>query len=813
MQALRRFLSSAGCLCLLGAFVPSLCLRAQAPPADSGATIRAETRLVIVDTVVTDKKGAYVQDLAQKNFRVFEDGKEMDVKSFSSEAEGASSGKGQQRYIVLFFDNSTMDLPMQQQARQAAAKFIDSNAGPSRLMAIVNFGGALQVAQNFTADADRLKKVVSGVKFSSTSPNGDDSTAALASLGNTGLNRAAAEFGARNVIVGLQSLAKNLATVPGRKSLILLTGGFLLSLENMSELTSLISVCNKSNVAVYPIDARGLVAPGGARLFNGVPGGPETADVGMASARTDDVMPAGFIPNAAQSVSRSFFRLASFVKPAMQPMISGFAAQPAMAFAWAPPGGGPPPSAGGGGRSPGAGAPPSAAPPSTGGRSTGNPGASNPGRGNPGAGNPGAGTPSRGTPANPGLSRGGGGTTYNPNNPLYNNNPLNQSRQILPRFPESATTNQQFMYALAAGTGGFVIANTNDLLAGLEKIGHEQNEYYLLGYTPPEAAEGTCHTIQVKIVDRGGTNVRSRTGYCNAKPQDLLAGSSVEKGLEAIAVGTAEGTLHASMLAPYFYTSSNVARVNVAMEIPTEKLKFEKEKGKFNATVHVLGLIRKPDGAVAARFSDALKLHLENKKEVEAFKENPLHYESQFDVASGQYTLKVAFSSSGENFGKVETPLLIDPYDGKQFSISGVALSRSFVKLDEVDAGMEAAMIEDRKVLVSRGIQIIPSGSNQIKKTDKPLLYLEVYAPALLAPDYPVVALQLRIIDRKTGEAMDDTGLMNLASLIRPGNPVIPVGMGLPLEKLAPGQYRAEIQARDSAGHKSSLRATEFDLQ
>ena len=64
---------------------------------------------MIVDTVVTDKKGAYVQDLTQKNFRVFEDGKEMDVKTFSSEAEGAAAGKSQQRYIVLFFDNSTMD--------------------------------------------------------------------------------------------------------------------------------------------------------------------------------------------------------------------------------------------------------------------------------------------------------------------------------------------------------------------------------------------------------------------------------------------------------------------------------------------------------------------------------------------------------------------------------------------------------------------------------------------------------------------------------------------------------------------------------
>jgi VWFA-related protein len=807
MTAFRRLLSIAGGVWLLGASDPSLRLRAQTPPADSGATIKTETRLVIVDTVVTDKKGAYVQDLKQKNFRVFEDGKEMDVKSFSSEAEGAASGKSQQRYIVLFFDNSTMDPPMQVQARQAASKFIDSNANPRRLMAVVNFGGSLQIAQNFTSNAERLKSVVSGVKFSSTSPNPNEATAALASVGNTGLSQAAAEFGARSVIVGLRSLAKNLATVPGRKSLILLTGGFNMSNEDLSELTALINVCNKSNVAVYPIDARGLAAPGGARLFNGAPNGPEGESILAASVQNDAIPPVGYASNADQSASRSFLRLASFMKQAA----SAFAAQPGVAFAWAPPSGGAaPPSSGGGGRSPGAGAPPSSSsPPSGGGKSPGNPGVSNPGRGAPGVGAPGTGTSGKGSP---GTGRGGGGATFNPNNPIYNN-PLNQPRQILPRFQDSASTNQQFMYALATGTGGFVIVNTNDLLAGLEKIGREQNEYYLLGYTPPESVEGSCHTIQVKIVDHGGTQVRSRTGYCNARPQDLLAGSSVEKGLEAIASGTAQGALHASMLAPYFYTSTNVARVNVAMEIPSEKLRFEKEKGKFGSSIHVLGLVQKTDGTIAARFSDTLKLHLENKKEVETFKENPLHYESQFDVASGQYTLKVAFSSGGENFGRVETPLVIDPYDGKQFSISGVAFSRSFVKVAEMDTDLDAAMIEDRKILVSRGIQIIPSGSTQIKKSDKALLYLEVYAPALLLPNYPMVGLRLRIVDSKTGVAVDDTGLMNLAAMIKPGNPVIPVGMGVPLEKLTPGKYRAEVQARDAAGHTTALRAAEFDLQ
>ena len=55
---------------------------------------------------------------------------------------------------------------------------------------------------------------------------------------------------------------------------------------------------------------------------------------------------------------------------------------------------------------------------------------------------------------------------------------------IIPTLPETGSTNQGVLYELATGTGGFPIYNTNDLLGGLVKIADEQNEYYLLGYSP-----------------------------------------------------------------------------------------------------------------------------------------------------------------------------------------------------------------------------------------------------------------------------------------------------------------------------------------
>jgi hypothetical protein len=264
--------------------------------------------------------------------------------------------------------------------------------------------------------------------------------------------------------------------------------------------------------------------------------------------------------------------------------------------------------------------------------------------------------------------------------------PTTASRAIIPKIPESATTNQEIMYMLADGTGGFVIMNTNDLLGGMEKIAKEMNEFYLIGYTPPGAEDGreTCHTLHVKL-NKGGDTVRARTGYCTAKLKDVLAQTATEKTLENRAAAPQAGNVTATMQAPYFFTGSNVARVNVAMELPAASFKFDKEKGKLRSSLNVLGIAYKKDGSVAARFSDTVKVDLENQKELEDFQGRIYHYENQFDVASGDYNLKVVFSAGGEAFGKLEQPLVVDAYDMKKFSISALALSTHFQKASEAD--------------------------------------------------------------------------------------------------------------------------------
>src|ERR1035441_5656116 len=254
----------------------------------STPTIKAESGLVLVDTIVTDKHGNYVRDLTQKDFKVWEDDKEQSIKSFSYEADPNSPTNGQKHYMVLFFDSSTMEFTDEVQARKAAASFIDANAGPNRYMAIINYGGTVQVAQNFTYDAARLKQVASGIKISTVSNPGVAVPVEVASLGAPPLLYGAeADYGARTMLLALRSVAKSLSNVAGRKSLVLLTAGFPWSSEAQSELTAVINACNKANIAVYPVDVRGLFSPVNATPRSEMRGPAIAAPSGLLEANID----------------------------------------------------------------------------------------------------------------------------------------------------------------------------------------------------------------------------------------------------------------------------------------------------------------------------------------------------------------------------------------------------------------------------------------------------------------------------------------------------------------------------------------------
>ena len=777
---LRSIVPLASALWLAGFLLPAQSPKA-AVPAAAGNILRTETKLVLVDAVVTDKKGNYVRDLTAKDFRVWEDKTEQMVKSFSLEGEPASGAMKQ--YVVFFFDDTSMSLTDQTGARKAAAQFVAANFGANRMMAVADYGGALKLSQSLTADPELLAKALREAKQPTISTVGSQGAGAsgfnandfgqgrggLAGNNQGGVGPGASgpgsDFAARNALLALKIMARNLSSLPGRKALILFTGGLAIREDHMSELTAAVNACNMANVTVYTVDVRGI-----GKLAQTLP---EHSNGVLASLREKLLAPASF--QSSIGFGNSFA-----------------------------------PQARGGGGAPAGGA--------AGGGATSGGGAGGGGRGGaPGGGIGGPSTPGAGSPGSGGQPGRGNGNNFPGNNPngapgTNPNDPRNPNAN--PSLGQNQRQNQEIAQLLVSGTGGLEVRNTNDLLAGLETIGKEQNEYYLIGYTPPDSNEETCHKLRVQV-DRGGVKVRARPGYCNAKPRDVLAGTPVEKTLESRAAAAQSGNIGATMQIPYFFTSPNMARVNVALEIPSDSLKFQKQKGKLHAAVDVLGIATTADGTIGARFSDTLKLDYEDQREVDSLKLNPLHYENQFDIASGAYTLKLVFSAGGEGFGKLEMPLVVGEYKPDEFNVSGVALSKESHPATDLRLDVDALLLDDQTPLIANGKRIVPYGSNRFKKTDPAGFYLEIYEPLLAAAkpeNRPEVGIRIRTLDRKTQQPKSDSGVVKLNSAPASATGTLPVSVNMSLAQFEAGSYLLEIEALDSAGN-TARRITPFDVE
>lgn len=379
-----------------------------------------------------------------------------------------------------------------------------------------------------------------------------------------------------------------------------------------------------------------------------------------------------------------------------------------------------------------------------------------------------------------GGGRGGRGGPSGDTDPAVTTDPTGASQQIL--------------FALAGGTGGFVIRNAGELPSGLQKIGEEQHEYYVLGYTPPAEKEGVCHALKVKV-DRGGTTVRARSSYCSGKQPDLVSTKPAEKNLEQFARSDS-ASVAGSMQLPFFYTAPGIARVNLALEIPAGSINRDARKASL-ASIDVLGIASTADGETAARFTDAIAL---NSGALNSGALNPaafnsaagepltVRYQKQFKIAPGQYKFTIVFGAGGETFGKLEQPLVVEPFQAGQFALSGVAMGKETRK-----AGDVGGLFDDHSALTVRGVELIPSGSNAFAKSDQAFCYFEVYLAGVEPP-----TLGLRILNAKTGAMESDGGTAKL--VVPAGKTTVPVGLNVPLSALVPGVHRVEITATDVSG-------------
>jgi len=379
-----------------------------------------------------------------------------------------------------------------------------------------------------------------------------------------------------------------------------------------------------------------------------------------------------------------------------------------------------------------------------------------------------------------------------------------------------STEDQNVPRTLSEGTGGIAFLTTNDLAASLGKVAQEQDQYYLLSYTPTvDSPEGSCHDLRVTVA-RSDLEVRARKSYCTSKPVDLLAGKPVGQALETRAASGAAGNITAEMQLPWFYSAPNVAQVDLAMDIVPSAMKFQKEKGKLHGEFDLAGVAYKPDGSIAARVSDAVKLDFDTQQQVDAFLKTPYRYENQFEIAPGQYNFRMAFSAGAEGFGKVEMPLKIEPWNGQSLAASGLALSHDAHPAADLAAGLDGSLLEGLRPLVAKGTEVVPAGTDRFQQGERGFLYFEAYEPLLAAAkpgaSLPLVGVRIRVLDRATGQQKEDTGVKTAGSFMRAGNPMIPILSALPIATLPAGAYRLEVSVMRETG-EPVVRTADFDVR
>jgi len=144
-------------------------------------------------------------------------------------------------------------------------------------------------------------------------------------------------------------------------------------------------------------------------------------------------------------------------------------------------------------------------------------------------------------------------------------------------------------------------------LSTLKKVPFVTTDFHVLGYVPRDAKEG-CHRIRVEV-NRPNLLVFARDEYCGGQsPSDPLLGTHRGKELERILASDKRGKIPLSLQVATFNTNENQSLVDLCLRFPWNDLyrKWDPSNWTLFARIGVMGVIRKENGTVAARFGDLL---------------------------------------------------------------------------------------------------------------------------------------------------------------------------------------------------------------
>jgi VWFA-related protein len=281
---------------------------AAAQDAPAPLALRATTHLVEISVTAQSKQGEPVTGLTQDDFTLLDEGAPQKIAYVRAEASKPASapqrklppnlftnrldagGPVLESATVILFDGLNTRLTDQVYAREQILKFL-RQLKPGERVALYAMGRGPRVLQDFTGDSSALMQAIAaykgGAAASLSAPLYDPATSGAehfdAWLGELtfDLYDYYGEDRAFRTVRALTAIAGHLQQIPGRKNLIWVSGSFPVALDGDSvalpkksgprelgkdkrdswpELERAARALSKANLAIYPVDARGLIA-------------------------------------------------------------------------------------------------------------------------------------------------------------------------------------------------------------------------------------------------------------------------------------------------------------------------------------------------------------------------------------------------------------------------------------------------------------------------------------------------------------------------------------------------------------------------
>jgi hypothetical protein len=353
---------------------------------------------------------------------------------------------------------------------------------------------------------------------------------------------------------------------------------------------------------------------------------------------------------------------------------------------------------------------------------------------------------------------------------------------------------------LAAATGGFMIADTNDLAAGLRRIDEDLRSHYEITYVSKNTnLDGRFRQISVKL-GRGGLEPQTRKGYLALPP----TGSSPVLEYEAPAIAAMYRTMKTDAFplrsrAFNFPESQRTGLTTLLAEVPANVFTYtpSADKKTFTTDYTIVALVRNDARQVVAKLSKHYTLSGPI-GEMEAAKRGDILFYKEERLPPGHYEVDVAAYDAPS--GKV--------------SVRGDAF--------EVPPATDAALRLSSLIILKRADRLSPEEQKQVnpfhygelliypnlgeplgKAAMKQLPFLfNVYLPAG-KKDAPRLSVEVLKAGQHLANikaqlpAPDASGLIQFASAI-------------PLDSFEPGAYELKVSVSDGA--TTATRRTAFTV-